>query len=83
MEECDAQLHLRECRPEKGVYPGTVELFAAVLTGALACGAYMERAVEAASFVQQAVARTDRMGTDSRYGVQFEGILYRLAQIEV
>lgn len=44
----------------------------------------MERTVEAAAFsVRQAVARTDRMGTASRCGEQFEGILYRLAQIKV
>ena len=43
----------------------------------------MGEAVEkAASFVKKAVARTNALGTDSRCGVQFEGILHLLADRE-
>lgn len=81
MERAEGRLHALPYEPEPGAYPGTGDLFAAVLTGALAQGACMERAVEkAAGFVKQAVARTRAVGSDSRCGVQFEGLLHLLAE---
>lgn len=80
MERDGGGMRALEYAAEEGEYPGTGDLFAAVLTGALAQGRGMERAVsQAAEFVKEAVARTNRIGTDSRRGVQFEGILHLLA----
>ena len=61
---------------EKGSYPGTGDLFAAVLTGALARGAFLPEAVElAGEFVRRCVARADEQNGDSREGVPFEAEL--------
>ena len=61
---------------EPGAYPGTGDLFASVLTGALARGADLAEAVElAGEFVRRAVARTNALGCDKREGVQFEAEL--------
>jgi len=79
MEASEGAMHALEYEPEKGAYPGTGDLFAAVFTGALTKGCDMHAAVKlAADFVKEAVARTNAIGTDSRGGVQFEGILHML-----
>ncbi len=79
MDAADGKMHALPFESEPGAYPGTGDLFAAVLLGALLQGKNMARAVEtAADFVREAVARTNRLGTDSRCGVQFEGILHKL-----
>ena len=66
---------------ENGVEIYVGDLFAAVLTGALAKGRDMETAVKkAADFVKKAVARTNALHTDSRCGVQFESVLHLLSQ---
>lgn len=79
MSAADGEMHALEYVPEKGAYPGTGDLFAAVLTGALTKSCDMRTAVgKAAGFVKEAVARTNALGTDSRCGVQFEGILHLL-----
>ena len=80
MSRSEGKPHFHPYESEKGAYPGTGDLFAAVLTGALCKGSAMGEAVEkAASFVKKAVARTNAIGTDSRCGVQFEPLLHLLA----
>ena len=52
MEASGGCMHVLEYEPEEGAYPGTGDLCAAVLTGALAKGGDMETAVKkAADFV--------------------------------
>ena len=60
-------------------YPGTGDLFAAVLTGGLMQGAGMaEAAQRAADFVCACIRETARMGTDPKWGVALETQLWRL-----
>ena len=62
-------------------YPGTGDLFASVLTGALVQGAPLEQAVErATSFTRRAVERTMRMSTRVDFGVDLEPLLALLTQ---
>lgn len=62
-------------------YPGTGDLFAAVLTGALVRGDALHAAVRlAANFVSAAAKSTYAAGTDARCGVLFEPLLAKLAQ---
>jgi pyridoxine kinase len=57
-------------------YPGTGDLFAAVLTGGLVRGEPLERAARRATdFVRQCAARTLAAGRPSREGVEFEPLL--------
>lgn len=59
-----------------GEYPGTGDLFAAVLTGSLMMGESLERGVSrAAHFIARCVAYTSALGTDAREGVLFEPLL--------
>ena len=61
-------------------YPGTGDLFASVLTGAMVQGAELSKAVErAAEFVYRAIEVTIPVKTEPRMGVQFEKILHVLA----
>lgn len=62
-------------------YPGTGDLFAAVLMGSvLGRGMNMEQAVRrAGGFVYRAVKRTIECDTPTREGVQFEGLLCELS----
>lgn len=77
----DGDMLAQPYRREPGAYPGTGDIFASVLTGSLARGDDMERAVSlAAEFTRLAVSRTNRMELDRRAGVQFEGILGMLAE---
>ena len=60
-------------------YPGTGDLFAAVLTGGLCAGDSLPIAMSrAAQFVELAIRTTYSYGTDPRYGVMFEPLLDEL-----
>lgn len=62
-------------------YPGTGDLFAAALTGALLNGVSETGAVRvAARFVSLSARRTQQAGADARFGVRFEPLLGALAQ---
>ncbi len=59
-----------------GSYPGTGDLFASVLLGAMLQGNAAEQAIaRAARFVRDAVAHTNEVGSAVREGVRFEGLL--------
>lgn len=62
-----------------GRYPGTGDLFASVLCGALLRGDAIEKAVDlAAGFVARTTAYTYNMGADPKHGVLFEHCLKEL-----
>ncbi|MBD5093571.1 MAG: hypothetical protein HDT26_04665 [Subdoligranulum sp.] len=62
-------------------YPGTGDLFAAALTGAMLAGRDAQSAVSiAARFVSGAARDTLRAGADARFGVRFEPLLGALAE---
>ena len=64
-------------------YPGTGDLFAAVLTGAMLQGDSLPMAMDRATkFVQLAIKTTFGYGSDTRFGVMFEPLLNRLANRE-
>lgn len=64
---------------EPAHFPGTGDLFASVLLGALMRGDELPGSVEqAVSFVQQCVAHTLKVGTPPVEGVQFEPLLKEL-----
>ena len=59
-----------------GDYPGTGDLFSAVLIGGLVMGESLERAVgRAAHFISRCASYTAAMGSDVREGVLFEPLL--------
>lgn len=59
-----------------GDYPGTGDLFSAVLTGGLMMGEDLERAVgRAAHFISRCASYTAAMGSPAREGVLFEPLL--------
>lgn len=65
-------------------YPGTGDIFAAVLTGALLQGDSLPMAMERSTrFVQTAIKTTFGYGADSRYGVMLEPLLGRLTHREI
>ena len=80
-----ANIYMRKGDKEAGVcpferldahYPGTGDLFASVLTGALLQGDGLEGAVLAATaFTRRAVARTMLLPTPVNYGVDLEPLL--------
>ena len=62
-------------------YPGTGDVFAAVMLGALLSGAKLRDAcVKAGEFVRDTIAYTAQQGTDPNFGVQFEKLLPDLWQ---
>jgi len=64
-----------------GRFHGTGDLFASVLTGALAKGwALREAAQLAADFTSQCAARTGRQSVPKREGLDLEPLLWRLGQ---
>lgn len=64
---------------ENGSFPGTGDLFASVLLGAILRGENLRSASKlAVNFVQRAVRRTLTLGTPVLEGVQFEGMLGEL-----
>ena len=57
-------------------YPGTGDIFASVLTGAILGGDSLPIAIERASrFVERVIKTTFSYGTDTRYGVMLERVL--------
>ena len=65
---------------EPGQYPGTGDLFASVLLGALLNGAVLSDATQlAVEFVRQSICRTLELGAPVIEGVQFEALLGTLA----
>ena len=57
-------------------YPGTGDIFAAVLTGAFLTGDSLPIAMARASrFVEQAIKTTFAYGTDTRFGVMLEAVM--------
>ncbi len=63
-----------------GAYPGTGDVFASVLLGALLREERLSAAAwQAAQFVAACVAHTDALGTPPREGLYFESLLGRLA----
>lgn len=61
-------------------YPGTGDLFASVLTGALLAGEDLAQAMRRATeYVKDTVAATMACGTEVNFGVQLEGTLAKLA----
>lgn len=68
------------CSYVKAGYPGTGDLFCAVLAGALLRGNALPTATElAARFTEAAARATFAAGADPRFGVQFEPLLGSLA----
>ncbi len=62
-----------------GFFPGTGDVFTAVLLGALLSGrALTESAAQAAAFVRACIAFTVGRGADPMHGVQFEPLLGQL-----
>ena len=65
-------------------YPGTGDIFAAVLTGGLMQGDSLPLAmVRATRFLEIAIKTTFSYSTDTRYGVMFESALPYLTQNEI
>lgn len=61
-------------------YPGTGDLFAAVLTGSLTHGETLTQAARrAATFVRLCIEETERQGSERLQGVRFEPLLYQLS----
>ena len=69
-----------QTREEARQFPGTGDLFASVLLGGLLRGMGLDAAAQqAVDFVQQCAARTIALDTPTLDGVEFEGLLGRLA----
>lgn len=69
----DGGVRVCEYEPVHASYPGTGDLFASVLTGALTRGDSFEEAVGLATrFVRDVMRRTLECGTEPVYGVQLE-----------
>ena len=65
-------------------YPGTGDLFAAILTGGLMTGDSLPIAIERATrFLELAINITYSYGTDTRHGVMFESALPWLSKREI
>ena len=65
-------------------YPGTGDIFASVLTGAMLTGDSFPMAMDRATcFVELAIKTTFSYGTDTRYGVMLEKCLGWLTHREV
>ena len=68
-----------DCHYAPESYPGTGDLFTAVLTGALLCGNALQSAAElAVRFTEKAAHATYAKHTDPRFGVEFEPFLPEL-----
>jgi len=65
-------------------YPGTGDLFAAVLTGAILSGDSLPLAMDRATrFVELAIKTTYGYGADPKEGVMLEPLLERLTHREI
>lgn len=72
----DGNVQLAEYEPVPASYPGTGDLFASVLAGALTRGEVLADAVRRATgFVRDVMRRTLACGTEPVYGVQLEQAL--------
>ena len=76
LDHATGRMELALTHREQGSFPGTGDLFAAVLLGGLLRGASLgQAAADAAAFVQQCVSRTLALATPPLEGVEFEGLL--------
>lgn len=72
----DGEVHMREYAPVKASFPGTGDLFASVLAGALTRGSAFGEAVSLATdFVRETMLTTVACATEPVYGVQLEKTL--------
>lgn len=72
----NGRMSMSMAREEAGSFPGTGDLFAAVLLGSLLQGTALDESCErAVDFVQKCVQRTLALETEPLEGVQFEGLL--------
>lgn len=77
----DCEMHVQSYEPVHASFPGTGDLFASVLAGALTRGGSMESAVALATrYVRKTMLYTTLCGTDPVYGVQLESTLPMLTQ---
>lgn len=73
------QMHIVKNRRVKKVYPGTGDLFASVLCGAVTNGSpLLDAAQLAADFVEKTTEYTSKYETDPNDGIAFEPYLYKL-----
>ena len=78
----DGTVTLIPYRPIERSYPGTGDIFASVLCGALTAGDSLSDAVRrAAAFVSHAIGISAGVDIDSNYGVQLEAALPELTKI--
>jgi len=71
---------LRECIP--GVYNGTGDLFASVLSAALVSGCTLHGACDAAvTYTTESIKRTCKSGRDLKFGTSFEPGLHMLRKL--
>lgn len=78
----EVRFFMLECDYVDAHYPGTGDLFTAVLTGALLRGASLEKAAAAAlCFTQRVVHATFAAGCEPRFGVEFEPLLGTLEDL--
>lgn len=81
IERTSGRIFFAMARREEGSYPGTGDLFASVLLGAILRGEDLQSAATAAvDFVSRSVSRTLALGTPVLEGVQFEGLLGELTK---
>lgn len=75
----DGSFAFPRAHEEPRQFPGTGDLFAAVLLGGLLQGKSLDQAAQTSvDFVQQCAARTIALGTPPLEGVQFEALMGRL-----
>lgn len=75
----DGSFAFPRAHEEPQQFPGTGDLFAAVLLGGLLQGKALDHAAQkAVDFVQQCAAHTIALGTPTLEGVQFEALMGRL-----
>lgn len=76
LDHATGKMELALTHREQGSFPGTGDLFAAVLLGGLLREETLgQAAADAAAFVQQCVSRTLALATPPLEGVEFEGLL--------
>lgn len=76
LDRADGRVFFSTTREEPGQYPGTGDLFASVLLGALLRGQTLPDATGlAVNFVRRSIHRTLALGTPIVEGVQFEALL--------
>jgi len=64
-----------------GFYHGTGDLFASILFGCIVQKMSLDVALQlAVDFTMESIARTQKAQTDTRFGVQFEPLLWKLGQ---